>query len=96
MRIAAEVISLCGGLWSACWSDVLARMVTVPVPAAAFKRQLVAWLPRLESCRSTFQFKGLHGLLCSPLEKWWACLLTEDPVSVRAIGKRACPVSLRE
>ena len=42
MRIAAEVISCSGGFWSACWSDVIARMVAVPMPNAAFERQLAA------------------------------------------------------
>ena len=38
VRITAEVISCSGGFWSACWSDVIARMVTVPMPNAAFER----------------------------------------------------------
>lgn len=42
MRITAEVISCSGGSWSACWSDVIARMVAVQPPISAFERQFSA------------------------------------------------------
>ena len=42
MRIAAEVSISFVGFWSACWSDVIARIVYVPVSNAAIERQLAA------------------------------------------------------
>lgn len=40
LRITAEVVSCSVGFWSACWSDVIARMVAGTVPNAAFERLL--------------------------------------------------------
>jgi hypothetical protein len=40
LLIAVEVISCSGGFWSVCWPDVIAKMVAVPVPNAAFERLL--------------------------------------------------------
>jgi len=42
VRIAGDVISCSGGFWSACWSDVIARMRVVTVANARSDRQLAA------------------------------------------------------
>lgn len=42
LRMVADVISCSGGFLSACWFDVIARMVAVTVPNAAFERLLAA------------------------------------------------------
>ena len=42
LLILVEVIICSGGFWSACWSDVIAKMVAIPVSNAAFERRVSA------------------------------------------------------